>query len=66
MKKYKVVIEETITEEFEVEAQSETEALETARLKYHTGQFVVSPGEVQSKQIKILHSDSQTDEWFEL
>lgn len=46
MKKYMIAIEETVVEEFEVEANNFDEALNIAAKKYYDCEFVVSPGEV--------------------
>lgn len=41
---YKVTIEETISQDFEVEANTIMDALEIAEQKYKNGIFVLSPG----------------------
>lgn len=56
MKTFVVAIEETIVQEFEVEAKSQAEALARAKELYHSGELVVSPGEVHSKQMAVLSS----------
>lgn len=50
MKKFVIAIEETVVEEFEVKANSANEALYIAQNNYQKGEFVISPGEVQSKK----------------
>lgn len=50
MKKYKIGIEETLVQEFEVEAKNFNEALNIAKDNYNNGEFVLSPGEVQCKK----------------
>lgn len=47
MKKYIITIEETIVQDFEIEAESPEEAFEIAEKKYDAGEFVLEPGEVQ-------------------
>lgn len=49
MSEFTVIIEETVTESFVVEAENETEALNIAQNKYKTGEFVLCNGEVQHK-----------------
>lgn len=64
MRKFKVAIEETVVDEFTVEADSESEALEIARQKYRNGEFVLEPGEVQYKQMAVV-SENENHEWRE-
>ena len=42
MKKYKIGIEETLVQEFEVEAKNFNEALNIAKDNYNNGEFVLS------------------------
>lgn len=65
MKKYIIVIEETITDEFEVEAEDADTALKTAENKYRNGEFVLCPGEVQFRQMCIVQPKSNATEWSE-
>lgn len=60
MKKITVTIEEHITQNFTVEANSMEEAIEIAKEKYKNGEFVLLPGEVQEKFIAAY--DKQADE----
>lgn len=66
MKKYTIVIEETIVEEIEVIAQNEKEALENARQRYKQADFVLEPGELQHVQMMIVKSCKDEDklEWI--
>ena len=50
---YKVTIEETLCDEFEVEADSEQEAFKIATDKYNCGKFVLEPGELSDKRMMI-------------
>ncbi len=50
---YKVKIEETVCDEFEVEADSEEEAFEKASKQYDEGKIVLEPGKLISKQISL-------------
>ncbi len=54
MKTYKIGIEEIVSAVFEVEAEDSEQALEIAKEKYRSGEFVLQPGELQSKNISIL------------
>ncbi len=63
--KYKVFIEETVCDFFEVEASSSEEAEEIARKKYSNCEFVLEPGEVTSKQMMIEEPTGMQTEWFE-
>lgn len=53
MKKFNVTIEEVISEDFEVLAEDEKQAIEIIRDKYKKGEFVLEPGNLLSKQMKI-------------
>lgn len=64
MSLYKIVIEETIAQEFEIEAENEREALLLAKKKYNKGDFVLDHGEVQHKQVAVA-TDKGFSEWFE-
>ena len=61
MKKFKITIEETISEEFEVTAESEEEAAEIAEKKYNNGEFVLEPGNLTGKRLSVNDSDKWTE-----
>ncbi len=63
MKTYKIGIEEIVSAVFEVEAEDSEQALEIAKEKYRSGEFVLEPGELQSKNIAVLEPEST--EWKE-
>ena len=65
MTKYTIAIEETVVEEFEIEANDFGEALDIAAEKYHKGEIVLCPGEVQFKQMAVVKPDSESTEWSE-
>ena len=65
MKKYHVVIEEIISEEFEIEANSEEDAISKAINEYDSGSFVLSPGNVEGRQIAIVGEDDEFKDWIE-
>lgn len=64
--KYTITIEETVTKDFEVEANGAEEAYETAEQKYKSGEFVLGPGECQFRQIAITAPSDEATEWREL
>lgn len=65
MKKFIVAIEETVVEEFEVIAESAEEAMSIAEKKYKSGEFELTPGEVQYRQMSIVNSENEVTEWIE-
>ena len=64
MKKFKVTIEETMYETFEVEAADVEEAMQIAENKYYNGEFVLEPGTLGWKQMQV-EGDNETTEWVE-
>ncbi len=64
MKKYTIAIEETVVEEFEIEANDFEEALDIATEKYHKSEIVLCLGEVQSKQIAVIKPENESTEWI--
>ena len=65
MKKFTVVIEETVSKEFEVLAENEEQALNNAKEKYYNCEFVLDPGDLVYKQMSVINQDKETSEWFE-
>lgn len=66
-KKYNVIIEEIVSQNFEVEAESLEDALMIASNKYHTGIFVLEPGELES--VTAMAEDEETKEetnWIDI
>ncbi|MDD4125997.1 MAG: DpnD/PcfM family protein [Eubacteriales bacterium] len=64
-RKFVVVIEETVSDEFIVYAENESEALETAEQKYKAGEFVLEPGNVSFRQKALVEKSSKPLEWIE-
>lgn len=56
MRKFMVTIEETVSQDFDVEANSQEEAIKIVRDKYRNGEFVLEPGNLEQAQI-VLHND---------
>ena len=65
MKKYRIAIEETCVQEFEVEAEDSALALELAERKYKNGEFVLEPGEPQFRQLAVVSPSDESTEWVE-
>ena len=63
--KFEIIIEETITQEFELYAVTAEEAIELAVLKYKMDEFVLDSGEVQHKQLAIIEPADEITEWIE-
>jgi len=51
--KYRVTIEETIAEDFEIEAASREEAARIAREKYKSQEIVLEPGYLETADIFV-------------
>ena len=66
MKKYIVTIEETVVQDFEIEAESAEEAFALAEEQYDAGELVLGPGEVQMMQIAVRGSVDEDVELTEL
>ena len=64
--KYTITIEETVTKDFEIKAESAEEAYKIAEHKYKSGEFVLDPGECQFRQIAITKPSNEATEWREL
>lgn len=56
--KYKITIEETISQEFEIEANSIEEAKEKAIKDYESGKLVLEFGTVLEKQINVINESN--------
>ena len=66
MNTFKVIIEETISQEFEVFAEDFESAANIATDAYNRGEFVLEPGEVQQKQMSIIDDETQEQtSWFD-
>ena len=65
MKTFTIAIEETVVEEFKVIANDVEEALKIAEHKYRNEEFILCPGEVQSRQMAVLNLSNEVTEWVE-
>lgn len=69
MKKYNVMIEETVWETFEVEADTQEEAKEIAAQKYYDAEFVLEPGNLGTARMHIVDEHNcivADDDWEEI
>lgn len=65
-KLFKITIEETISESFDIYANNFEDAKKIAIGKYNNGDIVLSPGELIFKQITFLNTENNSEtEWFE-
>lgn len=64
MRKYRVVIEETVSETFEIEAASEKDAVAKAIQEYNDGNFVVESDNVEQRQISVIGDDGELTDWI--
>ena len=64
MKKFTIVIEETLADRFEVEAETEEEALEIAIEKYENAEFILQPESCYSSEVwPEENPDNRIDIW---
>ena len=63
---YKVTIEETVCDEFYIEANSKKEAFDIAVEKYRNCEFVLEPGELKAKRM-LIHdkNNNRRSNWKE-
>ena len=69
MKKYNVMIEETVWQTFEVEADTYEEAKELAAQKYREAEFVLEPGNLDTTRMHIVDDHNcivADDDWEEI
>lgn len=63
--KFRIAIEETVVQEFDIEAKDAGEAMELAEAKYKSGELVLTSAEVYHKQMAIVAPDNEVTEWSE-
>lgn len=64
MKKFTIVIEETLADRFEVEAETEEEALKIAIQKYKNAEFILQPESCYSSEVwPEENPDNRIDIW---
>lgn len=65
-KSYLVTIEETVSESFQFEAETDLEAEMIIKEKYKAGNIILPPGNLTNKQIQICNiTDDYSTEWVE-
>ena len=64
-RKYNVVIEEVVSENFTIEADNIHEALKIEEQGYKNGKFVLCPGHLIAKQISANDEKGNYVEWYE-
>lgn len=67
MPKFTVTIEETVSDDFEIEADSAENALLAAERSYKRGEFVLEPGNLIFRQMacKLENTDEYCSDWGE-
>lgn len=55
--KYTIIIEETVSEEFTLEAANEKEAMEEAWRLYRQGAWVLEPGNLVEVRFQVLEEE---------
>ena len=66
MKRYEIIIEETVDETFTFEVPDNVDIYEYVRENYYNGKIVFEPGECQFRQMEIHDlSDNSWTDWQE-
>lgn len=65
MEKYVIAMEETIVQEFEINADSAEEAMQLAEERYRNGKYILESGEVQFRQMSIVKPIAESTEWMD-
>lgn len=63
--KFTIVIEEMVSDAFEIEAVDAEEAMMIAEEQYNRGEIVLTPGHLVAKQMSIISPDNEATEWIE-
>lgn len=59
--KYTIIIEETVSEEFTLEAEGEREALKKAEQLYREGKWVLEPGSLLDVKFQVQEEGGKAD-----
>ena len=63
---YKVTIEETVSQAFDVYADETEDIAEVIKRKYNNGELLLAPGNLVSKQMCIMNTlNNACSEWTE-
>ena len=65
MEKFKITIEETVSQDFEIEAASLEEAMELAEQQYNDGKLVIEQGNLVCKQMMGEDENGYCTDWCE-
>ena len=65
MEKYTILIEEVVSNSFEIEASSEEEARKIAEAGYRNGEIVLEPVNLLSKRMAVISHCNKGDQWIE-
>lgn len=63
--KFIVTIEEMVSDNFEIEAETAEDAIRIAEDKYHSREFALEPGNLVCKQMSIVSPNNELTEWIE-
>lgn len=63
--KFTIVVEEIVSETFEIEAGDAEEAIVIAEEQYNKGKIVLEPGNLIAKKMAIVSPDDEATEWIE-
>lgn len=61
----KIIIEETCTEEFEIDVPKDKDPYDYVVKQYHSGAIVLSPGECQSRKMLLETDENAPENWQE-
>lgn len=59
--KYRILVEETVSDAFILEAESQKEALEEAERLYREGKWVLEPGNLLDVKFQALEEGEKTN-----
>lgn len=65
MKKFVIAIEETVTQNFDIEAENAESAMKIVEEKYRNSELVLEPGNVCFKQMAVMKPNGEETEWIE-
>ncbi len=62
--KFIIAMEELVVQEFEITADCAEDAMKIAKEQYEKGGLVLSPGEVQLRQMAVVKPKMQATGWY--
>lgn len=65
MAKYTILIEEVVTNSFEIEASNEEEARKIAEDSYSNSEIVLEPGNLISTKMAVISHANESTQWME-